>query len=311
MVGSISLIVVGIAAMLGFIVTIHNLKETYMTKLSAANQEILDNSRDVYISTKDILAGAMISDDNTTFKKVLASQAQDTYITSKDFGKTALVNIKAGTQITNAIITNETVASDLRETYFNVITNSKNIKNNNTVDVRILYPNGENKVVLSKKSILNLSKEKTDCYFWLSEEEIQLMSSAIVDAYMYKGTQLYTTKYIKPTLQKASIVDYTPSLSTINLIKSDPNIVKIASKYLNSIVRKELENRLADSLKHDVTKTDWQTDTNETQDTDSSTQDTTEESSSTVKEPKDADTSDNYYYEDEKKDKGADREYGE
>lgn len=254
-VATLCFIIVGGAAIFAFCISNNNLRNSYEAKLSLANKELDDNRRFIYAATEDIKAGAVITKDNTEYISALSSEPQKSFINCTDIGKTALVDIPKNTQITRSIVTDTVVTNDLRETSYSVITNSSKISKDDTVDVRIVFPNGENYVVLPKKKIKSIKENET--YLWNNEEDIQLMSSAEVDAYLYKGAKIYTTKYIKPSLQKESKVTYTPSLSTINLIKQDPNIIDIADQYLSSITRKELENRLAKNSKIDVTKTNW------------------------------------------------------
>lgn len=285
--------VIGGASLAAYIVSTNNIRETYEAKLTDANLKISDNTRSVYIAKEDIPAGGILSEENTEKQNAISSQPQDIYITSSELGKKALIDITKGTQIIKSEVTDAELTADLREANFTVITNSANITNNDTVDVRLLYPNGENYIVLSKKTILDMSEDGLECYLWLSEEEIQIVSSAIVDAYLYEGTQIYTTEYIEPSIQEASTVTYTPSLVTMDLIKNDPNIVKIATEYLSDVVRKAIENRLAASIKVDVKETDWQIQNNQSE-PDANVQ-----------------TEDNYYYTEEVEDKKEDREYGE
>lgn len=329
-------VVIGGAAIFTAVMITGQIRQEYQVLLEEANQKLNENQREVYVVKEDIKAGDFVTKDKLEKKIVIASQPKELYLTKKGLGKAALVNIPMGTQIINSMLTDRKVSSELRELEYSVININTNIESNDTVDIRICFPNGENYVVLAKKAILNMSKKSTNCYFWLNEEEILRMSSAIVDAYMYKGTQIYTSKYIEPSIQDASAVNYTPSLSTIDLIKNNPNIVNIASKYLSSLVRKEMENRLANSSKLDITKIDWQIDNNQTQDLQqdnqtadaTNTTNTTDSSNTTDKakttdEAKSTDESkitnasqtsnidNNYYFSEEKKDKEADQEYGE
>lgn len=254
-VATICFVIVGCAAIFAFCISTNKLRNSYETKLAVANKELDDNRRLVYVAKEDIKAGAIITKDITEYISALSSEPQENFINSVDLGKTALVDIPKDMQITKSVVTDTVVTNDLRETCYSVITNSSKIKKDDTVDVRIVFPNGENYIVLSKKKIKSIKENET--YLWTNEEDIQLMSAAEVDAYLYKGAKLYTTEYIKPSLQKGSIVTYTPSISSLNLIKKDPNIIDIADQYLSSITRKELENRLSKYSKIDVTKTQW------------------------------------------------------
>lgn len=88
------------------------------------------------------------------------------------------------------------------------------------------------------------------------------MSAAIVDAALYPGTQLITTKYIEPSIQDASEITYTPSLAILEFLEVDPNILERSSQKLNKEVRKALENRLASSMSTDVAEINWDVDPN-------------------------------------------------
>lgn len=74
-------------------------------------------------------------------------------MTDEDFGKLVLIDIAPGTFVTKSMLTDENVDSDLRETEFDVIYINSNITFNDYVDIRIVFPNGENYIVLTKKSI--------------------------------------------------------------------------------------------------------------------------------------------------------------
>jgi hypothetical protein len=155
------------------------------------------------------------------------------------------------------MLTENHISSELRELEYDVINISSNIADSDTVDIRISYPNGESYIVLSKKVIKGYTPEKVTCYLWLTEEEHLRMSAAIVDASLYSGAKLYVSKYIEPSIQEASIINFVPSLSVISLLESDPNIIEKSSQELSKNVRKALENRLADSLATDVSAISW------------------------------------------------------
>lgn len=257
MVALLCVLVIGGTATIAYLTMLNQMRNKYNALQEMAMQELEDNQRTVYVAKEGIEKGECITEENTEFLKVYATQPQETYLSASDIGKTVVINIEAGTHLISSMVTDNIVESDLREVSYQVINVNSNIVHNDTVDIRILFPNGENFVVLSKKLIKNESESIVEYFFWLTEEEIVRMSSAIVDAYLYQGTTLYTTKYIEPNLQEASIVTYTPSLATLELINNNPNILEIASNHLSSEVRKQLENRLALSNNTDVNKIDW------------------------------------------------------
>ena len=133
------------------------------------------------------------------------------------------------------------------------------------------------------------------------------MSSAIVDAYLYSGAYLYSTKYIESTLQEASIVNYQPSLASQELIQNNPNIVEVAATALSKTLRKELENRLANSMDLNVSDINW--DVNRTAEGQRQSNLTLSQQVSGKEEEQVGDEF--FYYSEEEKAKESDIEYGE
>jgi hypothetical protein len=248
------------------------MKDNYKDEIQLLVTQL--KTKEVYVyETKDTIpAGTRVTRDNLNYIKSYSDQAQTYFMSEADIGKVTLIEVDKGTHILKSMLTQDYIDSNVREVEFNVFTINSNMKENDFVDIRIMFPNGEDYIVLSKKSVKNLTLESSNCFLWLSEEEILNMSGAIVDAYLYSGTRLYTTKYIEPSLQESSIPTYQPSLSTLKLMELDENIVDKASKELNKRLRKEMENRLADYENTDITQIEW-TVSDETQRTDSDRKD--------------------------------------
>ena len=259
----ICIIVIGGAAFFTSILFIGQIRAEYKQQLQKALSDMQANQRDVFIAITDISAGDYITEDKLEKMFVYSSQPKDLFITEDDIGKMAIIDIPSQTQVLITMLARENVSSELREVEYNVININSNIVENDTVDIRICYPNGENYVVLSKKIIKSYIAETASCHLWLNEEEQLRMSAAIVDAALYTGSYLYVTKYIEPNIQEASIVNYTPSLAILNLLETDPNILVKASQELNRTVRKQLENRLALSMDIDVSDIKWDVDYDE------------------------------------------------
>lgn len=208
-------------------------------------QELISlNQQYVYIANDEIAAGDDIAEDKVSYIQVFTGLPAENYINQDDFGKTAVVDIPANVPIAKNMISENTVPGDLREEEFSVFYLNSNLQDNDYVDLRILYPNGEDYSVLSKKAVKNLSLEGARCFLWLDSEELLRISGAIIDAYLNEGTKLYTVKYIEPLVQEATIITYVPNTDVIHLIENDPNILDIAVETLSKEVRKKLESRL-------------------------------------------------------------------
>ncbi len=246
----------GAAAITSYLIT-NQIKAEYDSLLKKAKSDIKENQRSVYVSLREIKAGEELSNDVVEKRRVYSSQSQDTYITEKEIGTLALIDIPKETYVMRSMVTKNSVASELREVEYQVIYLGGNILSGDTVDVRLFFPNGEDFIILTKKMIKNIAADNQTIYLWLAEEEILRMSSAIVDTYLYSGAKIYISKYIEPNLQNASFTTYEPSLATIQLILSNPNIIETATNNLSKEVRKAMENRQADSMNTDVRSIDW------------------------------------------------------
>ncbi len=257
------LIVIGGAGILTTLVITSQIKQEYQELLDEAQKELEQNQRNVYVAAANIISGDVLTKEALVKKEVYSSQPLEDFISEEKIGKLALIDIPEGTLVLNTMVTDSNISSHLREAEYEVIHMNSNIISDDIVDVRIQYPNGESYVVISKKIMKGVVHETATCFFWLEEEELLRMSAAIVDAALYNGTQLVTTKYIEPNIQDASVITYTPSLQVLGMIEKDPNIVKRSSQELNKRLRKSLENRLAASLSIDVAAADWDVNDNE------------------------------------------------
>lgn len=264
----ICIIVIGGASLITFIIMTDQMRQEYEERLSEAQNEKIYNQRNVYIAEADISAGEVISKDCIKKLTVYASQPQEIYMQEDGIGKTALLDIPAGTHLLAGMLTDNSVSDELREVEYGTILINSNIIEDDYIDVRIMFPNGEDYIILSKKVLRGYTIDAGSCFLWLNEEEILRMASAVVDAYLYTGAKIYTTKYIEPSLQEGSLITYKPSISTLLLIQDNPNILVTAENALSQQVRKAMENRLAASMSTKVGEIDWALSVNGVTDTD-------------------------------------------
>jgi len=223
---------------------VSNLKNYYQSEIKVLSEQLESKKVFVYEAKDDITAGSKVTMDNLKYTQVLSEQSQNNFITGKEIGKVALIDIKSGTGILKSMLTDDLDDGGLREAEFNTLLLSSNLKDNDHVDIRILFPNGENYIVLSKKAVKNLSLDTGNCFMWLNAEELLRISGAVVDCYLNEGSKLYTVKYIEPDIQEASLITYTPGKDVIKRIREDPNVVQKATEQLSEKVRMELEARL-------------------------------------------------------------------
>lgn len=175
----ICIIVIGAAAVVTTFFLTAQIRQKNQAVVNNIISEMEANKRQVFVAITEIANGDYITSENVQQQNVYSSQPQETYITSEDIGKIAVVAIPIGTHVIHTMLTDNLVSSELRELEYDVIFVSSNIVSTDTVDVRIQYPNGESYVVLPKKVIKGVNPDSTACYFWINEEELLRMSAAI------------------------------------------------------------------------------------------------------------------------------------
>lgn len=160
------------------------------------------------------------------------------YVTLADDSCVSKIDLNANTILIPSMLAKnyEITTDDLREEEYNMIILPTTLQSEETIDIRLQLPNGENYIVISKKRVtipqLGDTLAPSTIKIQLNEAELLTMSSAIVDAYKMTGAKLYAVKYVEPGLQGSATVTYTPSDETINQIQTDPNVVQRAREEL-------------------------------------------------------------------------------
>lgn len=237
------ILLLAIAIIAGYGLCTHFVVKELKTTVNDQTELIDSSTKHVYVASNEIKTGELITIQQVIDSQMLLSDQE--YITPEDLEAVALVDIPQGCPITKTMITKESIANDTREVEFTAVTLMTNLAQNDVVDIRILFPNGEDYLVLSKKKVRTIALSSNLFYSWISEEEIQRMSSAVVDAYLHKGSKLYAVKYIEPVIQQEAIPTYLVRQEVMDLIRTNPNIVKVAESTLSKAARESLEIRLA------------------------------------------------------------------
>lgn len=208
--------------------------------------EIDANTKTVYVAKDFIYAGEKIEENvNVYQQQIVSGLEQFNYIGADQLGSIARVDIAKNMPIMTSMVTTREVAKDVREYEMLICNLTADQHNYDVVDVRIQFANGDEYVLLSKKTIYNMSVE--NCLFTtlLNEEEILRVASATVDAYINAGTRIYTTRYVEPTLQEEAVPTYPVKANLVEIINTSPNVLTKAEQTLNEIARTNLETRLA------------------------------------------------------------------
>ena len=214
---------------------------TYVYKLKSdvgAGHEITSaNVESVMVTSKAVPNDAFASKTKSS-----NSKGKETW-TDKGFpgGYKAKVNLKAGTILSAGLVyEGEELTSDVRYVEYNMLALPTTVTEGEFVDIRLKLSNGQDLIVVSKKEIKSILGATIGLE--LSEGEILMMESAIVEAYVMSASKLYVTQYVEPGIQEAAKNTYVPTQAVQALIAADGNIVDTAKE---ALTREFSENKRA------------------------------------------------------------------
>ena len=197
-------------------------------------QQLASNSKTVYMLTRDIKSGEIITSADVKQKTIETNIVTDQIVQLGDLTEETIakVDLPKGTFVTKSMIatTDEKVTDDLRVQEYNMILLPADLAKNDYIDIRITFPNGQDYIVVAKKRVIQVSQNTV--FIKLTEAEILTMSNAIVEAYIKEGSNLYANKYEDAGIQKAATPTYPVSKDVLGLINSNPNIIDDARKAL-------------------------------------------------------------------------------
>lgn len=228
------------------------LKEGYEEKIQALTSDIEGMKKLVWVSNTGLTAGIKIKEEQLILKEISSNLDDNLFISEEDFGKILLIDLKADSPLLKSMIFNEEIAGDVREEELNMLFIPGNLKENQYIDVRITFSNGEDYIVLSKMKVRDANIESNTLWLWMNERQILTLRSAIVDAYLHKGTKLYTVTYVAPTIQTDAVVNYPINVDVLRVLKENPNILDKAKAALTNEVRIALDERLRKLSDEDV-----------------------------------------------------------
>ncbi|MGG3307647.1 SAF domain-containing protein [Paenibacillus lautus] len=218
--------------------------EQRITELEETQLQQLNSMKVAWVPLKDIPPGHFIDAKDIKEVRLPDDGSSGNLFSVKEeiAGKGAKIELLQGTPITRSMLfEEEPTPSDLRHREMKSVYLPSNLRQGDVIDVRVQFPTGQDYIILSKKKIDKLQNPA----FWttLSEQEILLLSSALVDAYLHDAT-LYALTYVEPELQDRAIPNYPPNAEVTKLITSNPNIVKKAEKFFEVTLRNTLEEDL-------------------------------------------------------------------
>lgn len=204
-----------------------------------------------YALNRDVKSGQEITADmlspiNTYSNLIPQNYIDSTILTSVESGKkvVAKVDLYKNTILTASTVTTEenTVTKDVRTMEYNMLTLPINLTIGDYVDIRITFPDGQDFIVIAKKEIKNIQGNTVT--FDMSEADIVMLNSAIVESYIMKASNIYIAKYVEPGMQEKAANTYVPTAEVIRLIETDNNIVSTAKNELTSRFDANIRNQM-------------------------------------------------------------------
>lgn len=217
-----------------------------ITQLKNAEIATVAASKTVSVLKSDIKSGQTITAADLTTKSMVTDLSQSEIATGAHLTENTIakIDLGKGTILTQSMIVEqaETVTDSLRIQEYNMLTLPTDLQTNDYIDIRLILPNGQDYIVVSKKRVIQ-SSENT-IFIKMSEEEIVTMSNAMVESYITEGSQLYADKYVDPGIQLAATPTYTVSKEVLNLVETNANITVDARNALYTRYKAERRNEI-------------------------------------------------------------------
>lgn len=214
-----------------------------LLQLIKANQEIEAMNaakKKVEALNQDVASGVELLPSMFSEVATDAAAIPTDAISSVDIetGSVARINLTKGTILTQNMVTNseEVYGDSVRLQEYNMLILPSQLETDDYIDVRLRMPTGADYIVVSKKKveIPIVAGIDSDDSVWLklTEDEILLMSNAIVESYITNGSLLYVTRYSEPGMQEAATPTYLPNNDVIRLMELNANITDEAKNAL-------------------------------------------------------------------------------
>ena len=199
----------------------------------------------------EVKSGEQIDASKVEMVKVAANNLPSDYI-NEGIDVTAYkskINLQAGTVLSASLLySGEELVDSTRLVEYNMLTLPSNLTVGDYIDVRFTMPSGQNYIVLSKKQVKNI--QGTTVTLYLTEDEILMMSSAIIESYVMKASNLQAIKYVQAGIQEPSTPTYSVNSDVYQLIMANyqkginiEDYGKINDSY-NSALRQTIEQEL-------------------------------------------------------------------
>lgn len=209
-------------------------------KEEIAALELKAESQMAYVFSGDFAVNHVVSMNDVALVETKSETAPvDAYLQGdlSFIGRKLKVAVNTRTIVMNSLFLKDEdeVSVDLRSREFNMISLPSNLKEGDFIDIRILYPTGEDYLVVAGKEIMSTGAlaDSNSIFLELNEEEILRVSGAIIESYIADGINLYATKYVNPVEQLYEYV-------SVDYVEKYNNAVEILQERYKEIIETEV-----------------------------------------------------------------------
>jgi len=234
-------ILIGLAVgVIGIIVTIIIANNTIKTYEEGTNKDFLDNYTGTVVTfNRNVLQGETITADMINMARVHVTTIPANAATEGGvIGKIAKYNIPSNVTVVSDMVSDKILTQDVRTQQVTAVLLPAKLTVGEYIDIRLQVPSGVEYIVLPQKQILDIVG--TTIWLNLSEDELLLLNSAIVDSYMTDGSKLYAVEYADPDTQ----------------ISTDDAAAEVARKDIENRIAKELESITGQTITNTTTTTE-------------------------------------------------------
>jgi hypothetical protein len=175
--------------------------------------------------TADIKSGTLFDPALADTVTIPKSASSDGYVTDPNELKDAKwrISVTSGTLISKSMLAFEPVFPTDRTILLSLDSITPSTQIGDFIDVRMITPGGIDLVVIPKKRIVNLYDVGVEVV--VSETELMIWESAIIEKAIQPGTLLYGSKLIDPTLQNKLYAMYVPNDDILTYMMLNKNMI--------------------------------------------------------------------------------------
>lgn len=221
-------------------------EEVIALKDSELNKYKLSSRQGYIVNVDRIEASTVIKEGDVLLTDIPDFFSPESVITNPDeiIGKTIKIGLTRNATVTKEMVyENGPLEDSVRKMELNYVFLPSRLTLNDTIDINLLFPNGEDYTVVSKKRMEDLDMASSMLFMNLNAEDRYLLDSALVDAYI-NNAEVYALPYADAEMQQKAVVSYIPNEAVLAVIKADPTIVDRARYAIANDIRKSMDARM-------------------------------------------------------------------